>query len=114
MFMSYNYAYNNPLMYLILCYCKMLPKKVWDYGPMDKASDYESGDSSLVLLSFLIWDGLPFTIAKSKGQTHWGSESIYVTVVNLYKTLLRFVIYEVSLTYRTAAVNYPDFSDSSK
>ncbi|OAD74348.1 hypothetical protein PHYBLDRAFT_71390 [Phycomyces blakesleeanus NRRL 1555(-)] len=31
-----------------------------------------------MLLSFLIWDGLPFTIAKSKGQTHWGSESIYV------------------------------------
>ncbi|OAD78121.1 hypothetical protein PHYBLDRAFT_164995 [Phycomyces blakesleeanus NRRL 1555(-)] len=28
-------------------------------------------------LSFLIWDGLPFTIAKSKGQTHWGSESIF-------------------------------------
>ncbi|OAD69423.1 hypothetical protein PHYBLDRAFT_172668 [Phycomyces blakesleeanus NRRL 1555(-)] len=59
--------------------------------------------STLTKLSFLIWDGLPFTIAKSKGQTHWGSESIYVTVVNLYKTLLRFVIYEVSLTYRTAA-----------
>ncbi|OAD65664.1 hypothetical protein PHYBLDRAFT_175845 [Phycomyces blakesleeanus NRRL 1555(-)] len=35
-------------------------------------------------VSFLIWDGLPFTIAKSKGQTHWGSESIlnYYTIFN--------------------------------
>ncbi|OAD67255.1 hypothetical protein PHYBLDRAFT_63749 [Phycomyces blakesleeanus NRRL 1555(-)] len=35
-------------------------------------------------VSFLIWDGLPFTIAKSKGQTHWELESIlnYYTLFN--------------------------------
>ncbi|OAD67629.1 hypothetical protein PHYBLDRAFT_173959 [Phycomyces blakesleeanus NRRL 1555(-)] len=27
-------------------------------------------------VSFPIWVGLPFTITKSKGQTHWGSRSI--------------------------------------
>ncbi|OAD69771.1 hypothetical protein PHYBLDRAFT_171795 [Phycomyces blakesleeanus NRRL 1555(-)] len=61
----------------ILCY------SVFDLYPFAiqiMKSFYSKGICSTpsYILSFPIWVGLPFTITKSKGQTHWGSRSILV------------------------------------
>ncbi|OAD69170.1 hypothetical protein PHYBLDRAFT_66859 [Phycomyces blakesleeanus NRRL 1555(-)] len=53
----------------------------------------KSKDATAV--SFLIWVGLPFTITKSKGQTHWGSRSILAII--LYFNKRRVIILRLTI-----------------
>ncbi|OAD66778.1 hypothetical protein PHYBLDRAFT_70234 [Phycomyces blakesleeanus NRRL 1555(-)] len=41
--------------------------------------------TTVIVMLFPIWVGLPFTITKSKGQTHWGSRSIQVLRLTIFR-----------------------------
>ncbi|OAD66358.1 hypothetical protein PHYBLDRAFT_70823 [Phycomyces blakesleeanus NRRL 1555(-)] len=64
-----------------------------------------------VRVSFPIWVGLPFTITKSKGQTHWGSRSILNAQedITAHKEVLQLTIF---IFYRFVG-HYFDESEKS-